>query len=66
MWLAKLAAAIAILLAAEALLAGFAFLFFTAFPATALHGALQVALVYLVVAMAAGALFKSERRPARS
>jgi ABC-type transport system involved in multi-copper enzyme maturation permease subunit len=59
-WLAKLAAAMLLLLAAEALLALAVFLFCTEFPAGALYGALQAAMFYMVVAMAWSALFKSE------
>lgn len=59
-WLGKLAAVVLILLAAEALLALATVVFFTAFSIGALVGALQAALVYLVLAMAFGALFRSE------
>ncbi len=59
-WLAKLAAAVGLLVVAEALLAGVAFAFFTAVPAGALYGALQAAVLFLVVAMAMGALFANE------
>lgn len=59
-WLAKLAAALGILLAAEALLAIATFVFFTAYPAGALYGALQAGLFYLVLAMAVSTLFRSE------
>jgi ABC-type transport system involved in multi-copper enzyme maturation permease subunit len=59
-WLAKLAAAVLLLLAAEAALALVTFAFFTSFPVGALYGALQAALFYLVLAMALAALFRSE------
>ncbi len=59
-WLAKLGAALILLVTSEALLALTAFAFFTAFPFGALYGALQGALFYLVVAMALAALFKNE------
>lgn len=59
-WLAKLAAALALLVVAELLLAVVAYVFFTGFPWGALYGALQAAVFYLVVSMALSALFKSE------
>ena len=59
-WLPKLAAALALVLTAEALLALTAWLFFTSFPLAALYGALQAATVYLVLATGAAALFRSE------
>jgi len=59
-WLAKLAAAWGLLVVSEVLLAGVAYAFFTSYPPGALYGALQAATVYLVVAMALAALFKSE------
>lgn len=59
-WIAKLAAAVALIVAAEALLALATFVFATDYPAGALYGALQGALFYLVLAMAMSALFKSE------
>ena len=59
-WLAKLAAALALIVAAEAVLALAAFLFFSAYPPGALYGALQGAVVYLVVSMGLSTLFKSE------
>lgn len=59
-WLAKLAAAAAIVVAAEGLLGVAAWLFFTAYPWGALYGALQGALFYLVLAMGFAALFRSE------
>lgn len=59
-WLAKLAAVLLILLVAEALLALVAFTFFVSYPFTALYGALQAAVVYLVIAMALAALWRSE------
>ncbi|MCZ6792392.1 MAG: hypothetical protein O7J95_02115 [Planctomycetota bacterium] len=59
-WLAKLAAASLLLIASEALLAILTFAFFTAFPLSALYGALQAAVFYLVMAMAFAVLFRSE------
>ena len=59
-WLAKLAASITLLLAAEALLAVATFFFCTEFPVMALYGALQGAVFYLVLAMGLSALCKSE------
>lgn len=59
-WLAKLAAAALLLLAAEGLLAVATFIFLTDFPPSALYGALQAAAFYLVLAMALSTLFKSE------
>jgi hypothetical protein len=59
-WLNKLAAAVLLLLAAEALLGLTTFVFATEYPIGALYGALQAALFYLVLAMAMSVLFKSE------
>lgn len=59
-WIAKLLASFGILLLAELLLAGVTFALFTSFPPSALYGAMQTAVFYLVVAMGLGALFKSE------
>lgn len=59
-WLGKLAAGTLILVGAEALLALAAFAFFTEYPASALYGALQAALVYLVLATGLAALARSE------
>jgi hypothetical protein len=59
-WLGKLAAAVLLLLTAEALLAIGVFVFFTGYPPSALYGALQAAIFYLVVAMGFAALFGSE------
>jgi hypothetical protein len=59
-WLAKLAAAAALLVVSEGLLAAVAFVFFTPFPAGALYGALQAALLFLVAGMAFAALFANE------
>jgi hypothetical protein len=59
--LAKLAAAVLLVLAAEGLLAGSVYLFCTEFEAVStLYGAFQAALFYLVLAMAFSVLFKSE------
>ena len=59
-WTAKLAAVILLLLVTETLLVIVTSLFFTSVPVTALYGAFQGAVFYLVVSMALGALFKSE------
>lgn len=59
-WFAKLTAALAILLAAEGLLAAVAWGFFTTYPPSALYGALQAAAFYLVLSMGLATLFKSE------
>jgi hypothetical protein len=59
-WLAKLAAAVAMLVGAEVLLAATTFFFCTSFPPSALYGALQAAVFYLVLAMGLSALTKSE------
>jgi hypothetical protein len=58
-WLAKLASATLLLVAAEALLA-LATLTLTSYPVGALYGALQGAVFYMVLAMAFSALFKGE------
>jgi hypothetical protein len=59
-WWAKLLASALILLASEALLAAATFVFFTPFPVSALYGAMQAALFYLVLAMGLATLFRSE------
>jgi hypothetical protein len=59
-WLSKLLAAALPLLAAGILLAVITAAFFTSYPLQALHGALQGAAFYLVLAMGLGALLKSE------
>ena len=59
-WWVKLLAATTILAASEALLAAMTFVFFTPFPWTALYGALQAALFYLVLSMGMATLFRSE------
>ena len=59
-WLTKLAAAVAMLFAAEALLAAATFFFCTSFSPWALYGAMQSAVFYLVLAMALSTLTKSE------
>lgn len=59
-WLAKLAASTLMLMASETLLAIFTFLFLTALPLSALYGALQAAVLYMVTAMALAVLFKNE------
>ena len=59
-WLAKLAAAIGLLVVSEALLATVAFAFFSSIPLTALYGALQESVFYLVLSMAFAVLTRSE------
>lgn len=59
-WISKLAAAALALGAAAALLAAVTAAFFTQYPLTALYGALQGAVFYLVLAAGLGALFRSE------
>ena len=59
-WMAKLIAAVGLLVAAEILLAACAFALFSAVPLTALYGALQAALFYLVLSMGFAVLTKSE------
>jgi ABC-type transport system involved in multi-copper enzyme maturation permease subunit len=59
-WVSKLLAAALPLLAAGALLAVITAAFFTPYPVSSLHGALQGALFYLVLSMGLGALLKSE------
>ena len=59
-WWAKLVASVLVLAAAETLLAGTTYIFFTAFPWSALYGAMQAALFYLVLSMGMATLFRSE------
>jgi hypothetical protein len=59
-WIAKLLAVLMPLLVAEAILAVTTAIFFTSFPWSALYGALQGAVFYLVLAMGLGALLRSE------
>lgn len=59
-WLGKLAAAVGLLLAAEALLAGVTFAFFAPVTLGALYGALQAAVFYLVLSMGLAVLTRSE------
>jgi ABC-type transport system involved in multi-copper enzyme maturation permease subunit len=59
-WISKILAAILLLAVAQGLLAIVAAAFFVPYPATALYGALQAAVVYLVLAMGLGALLRSE------
>ncbi|HEX6994910.1 MAG TPA: hypothetical protein VF339_12265 [Gammaproteobacteria bacterium] len=59
-WISKLAAAAAALLAAEALLGIVTALFFTPYPPSALYGAFQSAVFYLAAAAGLGALLRSE------
>jgi hypothetical protein len=59
-WIAKILAAVLVLVVAEALLAIVAAAFFVPFPLMALYGALQAAVVYLALSMGLGALLKSE------
>ncbi len=60
LWFAKLAAAMALIVGAEVLLASASLVLFWTFPAGALYGALQGATFYLVVSMSMGALFRNE------
>jgi hypothetical protein len=59
-WLTKLAATGLILAASELVLAGMVYAFLTSYPLSALYGAAQAAIFYMVLAMAFAALFKSE------
>jgi len=59
-WISKLLAAAALLVSSEVALALVTVVLFTSYPLSALYGALQAALFYLVAAMAFAALFKSE------
>jgi len=59
-WLAKLIAAMLLLSAALVGLAVTTLVFCTAFPASALYGAMQAAVFYLVLSMGLSALTKSE------
>ena len=60
-WVAKLAAAVVLVLAAELLLATSVYLFCTEFdPVATVYGSLQAAFFYMVLAMAFSVLFKSE------
>jgi ABC-type transport system involved in multi-copper enzyme maturation permease subunit len=59
-WMSKLFAAMIPIIVASLLLAIIAAAFFTEYPLVALYGALQGAVVYLVLAMGFGALLRSE------
>jgi ABC-type transport system involved in multi-copper enzyme maturation permease subunit len=59
-WISKLAAATLSLAAAAALLGVITAAFFTRYPLTAVYGAMQAAVFYLVLAAGVGALFRSE------
>jgi hypothetical protein len=59
-WLAKITACFFILLFSEAVLALFTLAFLTSFPFTALYGALQAAVFYMIAGMAFAALFRNE------
>lgn len=60
-WLAKLTAAVLMLLVSLSLMAAFTFTFFTGFPVVqTLYGAAQAAVFYMVTAMGLGNLFRSE------
>jgi ABC-type transport system involved in multi-copper enzyme maturation permease subunit len=59
-WIAKLGAALVLLIVAEALLALATWAFCTGFPPSALYGALQAAVFYMVLSMALAALLRSE------
>lgn len=56
-WLSKIAAAAVLLIVAEIILALITVIFFTTFPWSALYGAFQGAVFYLVLGMSFGALF---------
>ncbi len=59
-WMAKLTAALGLLVVAELLLAVATHVFCTSYPPVALYGAMQAAVFYLVLSMAFAALLKSE------
>lgn len=59
-WLAKMSAALLLLVAAEIPLAIATYAFCTSFPWLALYGALQGAVVYLVLSMSLATLFRGE------
>jgi ABC-type transport system involved in multi-copper enzyme maturation permease subunit len=59
-WIPKLVAGMALLLASLGLLALATFVFCTSFPWGALYGALQAAVFYMVLSMALSALFRNE------
>jgi ABC-type transport system involved in multi-copper enzyme maturation permease subunit len=59
-WLAKIAACFFMLLGSEVLLALVTLAFFTSFPPTAMYGALQAAVFYMIASMAFAAFFKNE------
>ena len=59
-WMAKLAAAVGLLVAAEALLAAVTYAFFISVPLGALYGALQESVFYLVLSMGLAVLTRSE------
>ena len=59
-WWAKLFASALLLAVAETLLATATYFFFTPFPWSALYGAMQAALFYLVLSMGMATLFRSE------
>ncbi len=59
-WLAKMAACFIMLLGSELLLALVTLALFTSFPLSAMYGALQAALFYMIAGMAFSALFRNE------
>ena len=59
-WLAKISACFFMLLVSEILLALATLALFTSFPLSALYGALQAAIFYMIVAMFFSALFRNE------
>lgn len=59
-WLAKIFACLFLLLGSEALLALVTLAFFTSFPLSAMYGALQAAVFYMIASMAFAAFFRSE------
>ena len=60
LWFAKLFSAFLMLVFTEAMLSILVYFFFTPFPPGALYGALQASCFYMILAMALGALFRSE------
>jgi len=59
-WISKLLAAFLVLALTEAVLATITAVFLTEFPISALYGAMQAAVFYLVLAMTVAAWFRSE------
>lgn len=59
-WLAKMSACFFMLLASELLLALATLVLFTSFPLSAMYGALQAAVFYMIAGMGFSALFRNE------